>query len=76
MWYHKMYHLVSKESIIISPLELLFSKQTLERRIATARTLDVLNFTANALHQENIAKIAIAMVAAITMRTNRLGRRL
>ena len=74
--YYQMYHLANKGSIFRSHLGHLSNRLTPERRIATVRTLDASNFTVNALHQENIAGIAIAMVAAITMRTNLSERRL
>ena len=41
------------------------------KRIATARTQDASSFTVNASRVVNIAKTAIATVAAITLRMSR-----
>jgi hypothetical protein len=45
------------------------------RRTATARILDALSFTVSASQAESIARIAIAMGAVITLRTNPLERK-
>ena len=76
MWYHKMGRLVNREYTFHSHLGPHYHNLIQAKRIATVRTLVVSNFTVNALHQVNIAKIAIAMAAVIIMRTKLLEKKL